>query len=307
MRGCIPLAWTLTMVSRFEYFSPRTLEETLDLLAQKKGTSKILAGGTDLLNGIQQRMASPSSLLSLRKIPSLHHQTFEPDRRELRVGSMTTLTEIVTSPLVLQKLPMLADAAASVGSMQIRNRGTLGGNICNASPAADTVPALLVLRSKAILTGPGATRVVPLEDFFLGPGKTTLREDEILTEMRIPLPPEGSKGVYLKQGIRKAMDIAIVGVAVLIDFTSSKRKACRDIHIALGSVAPTPLRAFGAEEMMKGKTLDDDIIRGTARKAGDESHPISDIRASAEYRKELVVVLTERAIRKAIGDGSPNP
>jgi CO/xanthine dehydrogenase FAD-binding subunit len=295
------------MLFPFEYFSPRTLEEALDLLTQKKGTIKILGGGTDLLNGIQQRTVSPSSLLSLRKIPSLHHQTLDPDARELRVGSMTTLTEIVTSSLVVQKLPILAEAAACVGSIQIRNRGTIGGNICNASPAADTVPALLVLKGKAVVTGPGGTRVIPMEDLFMGPAKTMLREDEILTEIQIPLPPEGSKGIYLKQGIRKAMDIAIVGVGVLIDFTSAKREACRDVHIALGSVAPTPLRAFRAEEIMKGKTFEDDLIRRTAREAGNESCPISDLRASAEYRKELVVVLTERAIRKAIGNGAFNP
>jgi carbon-monoxide dehydrogenase medium subunit len=288
------------MSSSFEYFSPRSLEEAIDLLSQEKEATKILAGGTDLMNGIRQRMVSPASLLSLRKISSLRYQTYDRDHRELRVGPMIALTEIATSPLILQHAPILAEAAERVGSVQIRNRGTIGGNICNASPAADTIPALLVLQSKVNVTGPGGSRVIPLEQLFLGPGKTALREDEILTEIQIPLPPEGSKGIYIKQGIRKAMDIAIVGVGVLIDFTSSKREICRDIRIALGSASPTPLRAFGAEQIMRGRSLEDSIIKETAREAGNECRPISDIRASAEYRKELVVVLTERAIRKAV-------
>jgi carbon-monoxide dehydrogenase medium subunit len=295
------------MSSSFEYFSPRSLEEAIDLLGQNKGTTKILAGGTDLLNGIRQRTVSPASLLSLRKISSLRYQTLDRDRRELRIGPMTALAEIVTSSLILRHVPILAEAADRVGSVQIRNRGTIGGNICNASPAADTIPALLVLQSKVKVTGPGGSRVIPLEHLFLGPGKTALREDDILTDIEIPLPPEGSKGIYLKQGIRKAMDIAIVGVGVLIDFTSPKREGCRDIRIALGSVSPTPLRAFGAERVMKGKPFDDDIIKKTAREAGNECRPMSDIRASAEYRKELVVVLTERAIRRAMENGLLSP
>jgi CO/xanthine dehydrogenase FAD-binding subunit len=295
------------MLSAFEYFSPRSLEEAMDLLKQENGAMKIMAGGTDLVNGIRQRRVSPTSLLSLRKISSLRYQTLDRDRRELRLGPLTTLTEIVTSPLVIQNVPILAEAAVRVGSIQIRNRGTIGGNICNASPAADTIPALLVLQSKVNVTGPGGTRVIPMEQLFLEPGKTALREDEILTEIQIPLPPGGSKAIYLKQGIRKAMDIAIVGVGVLVVFTSPKREVCKDIRIALGSVAPTPLRAFGAEQVMKGKALEDNIIKETAREAGNESSPISDIRASAEYRKELVVVLTERAIRKAMENGSLNP
>jgi CO/xanthine dehydrogenase FAD-binding subunit len=294
------------MISAFEYFSPLSVEEAMDLLDQHKGSLKILAGGTDLINGIRQRMVSPLGLLSLRKISSLRYLTFNHDQRELRVGPMTTLTEIATSPLVIQHVPILAEAAGRVGSIQIRNRGTIGGNICNASPAADTIPALLVLQSRVKVIGLGGTRTISLEQLFLGPGKTALREDEILTEIQIPLSPEESKGVYFKQGIRRAMDIAIVGVGVLVVFASSKRKECKDIRIALGSVAPTPLRAPRAEQVIKGRPLDDSLIRETAKEAGKESRPISDIRASAEYRKELVVVLTERAIRKAMEDGSPN-
>ncbi len=292
------------MLSTFDYFSPRSVEEAMDLLSRKTGSVKILAGGTDLINGIRQRTVFPSALLSLRRISSLRSLSLDHEHRELKIGPMTTLTEIATSSLVSQEAPILAQAAGRVGSVQIRNRGTIGGNICNASPAADTVPPLVVLQSRVAVTGPEGTRTIPMEQLYLGPGKTALREDEILTEIRVPLPPEGSKGVYLKQGLRKAMDIAIVGVGVLLVFTSSKREGCKDIRIALGSVAPTPLRAFRAEQVIRGKTLEEGLIREAAKEAGEESRPISDIRASAEYRKELVVVLTERAIRKAMEDGS---
>ncbi len=295
------------MLAPFEYHSPESLEETTALLSQKKTDMKILAGGTDLVNGIRRRVLSPSSLVSLKKVSSLRYLSLDRGHRELRVGSMTTLTELATSPLIIQNVPILAEAAGQVGSVQIRNRGTIGGNICNASPAADTIPPLLVLQGKVKILAPGGTRVVPMEELFLAPGKTVLRADEIVTEIQIPLPPEGSKGAYIKQGIRKAMDIAIIGVAVLLVFTPSKRDVCRDVRIALGSVAPTPIRAFHAEQRMKGKSLRDDVIRETAREAGNEIRPISDIRASAEYRKELVVVLTERVIREAMQNGSPIP
>lgn len=282
------------MLKKFDYFAPHSIEEAFSLLWKYRGGVKILAGGTDLLNSMGKNRISPSCLISLKNIPELNCVWFDTSERTLKIGAMTTLSEIVSSPLIQKDFRLIADAAEMVGSVQVRNRGTIGGNICNASPAADTVPALLVLQSKIKIMRLKEARVVPLEEFFVGPGTTVLEDKEILTEIQIPLAPKGARTVYLKQGIRKAMDIAIVGVAVLI---VSNAGICEDIRIALGSVAPTPIRAFKAERTLRGKILEDRAIEGTVNEASDESNPISDVRASAEYRSEIVKVLTERAIK----------
>jgi carbon-monoxide dehydrogenase medium subunit len=226
--------------------------------------------------------------------------TFDKKDSILRIGAMATLSEIVSNPLVIKNFGIIANAADEVASVQIRNRATIGGNICNASPAADTIPALLVLQSKLKLIGSTGHRIVPLENFFTGPRSTVLKADEILTEVVVPLPPARSTSVYLKHGVRKAMNIAIVGLAVLIVFDSSKKNIFEDIRIGLGSVAPTPIRALRAEKILSGKAPQNHIIEAAAIEAANETSPISDIRASAEYRREIVRVLTERAIKDLI-------
>ncbi len=288
------------MLGEFDYFAPQNLEKAVSYLAKYRGEIKILAGGTDLLNSMHKKSVSPQYLLSLKKMSSLNYIFFDKGEHVLRVGPMTTLSEIASSPFINQHFEILAQAANKVGSVQIRNRGTIGGNICNASPAADTVPALLVLQSKIKIAGPVGMRVIPLEQFFVGPGATLLKDDEILTEVEIPLPPEGSTAIYIKQGIRKAMDIAIVGIGVLLVFNANGKEICEDIRIGLGSVAPTPIRVSKAEGVLKGKLLYNSLIREAAEEAGNEINPISDIRATAEYRRELVIAVTEQAIQDLI-------
>jgi len=185
-----------------------------------------------------------------------------------------------------------------MASVQIRNRGTIAGNICNAVPSADTVPALLTLGAKLKLTGRGSSRVITLDGFFTGPNKTIMRDDELLEEIVVPAMPSGSRGVYLKLTQRHVMDLAIVGVAVLMTID---RGTCRDVKIALGAVSPAPMRAPRAESVLKGKPLTGELINSAARLAADESKPISDHRASAEYRKDMVAVLTKRAIGQIAG------
>ncbi len=282
------------MLKRFDYFTPSSLDEAISLLGKYKASSKLLAGGTDVLNSMRKRKISPSCLISLKDISELNHISFDAGERMLKIGPVTTLGEIVSSSLIQKDFRVIADAADMVGSVQVRNRGTIGGNICNASPAADTAPALLVLQSRVKIQGSAGERLVPLEKFFVGPGSTVLGEDELVTEIQVPLPPEGAGMVYFKQGIRKAMDIAIVGVAVLLVSDSGR---CEEVRIGLGSIAPTPIRAMQAERVLRGKALEDQGIESTAKTASDEACPISDIRASAEYRKEIVKVLTERAIQ----------
>ena len=188
-----------------------------------------------------------------------------------------------------------------MASPQVRNRGTIAGNICNAVPSADSAPPLLTLGAKLKLISQRGERIIKIEDFFTGPSQTALNNDEILQEIHIPHPPPNSQGVYLKLNPRRAMDLAIVGVAAVV---TAQDGVCQDIRLALGAVAPTPTRARKAEATLRGKKLDDNIIEKAAQTAAGEARPIDDHRASAEYRRDMVEVLVKRAIKQAIGGRS---
>jgi CO/xanthine dehydrogenase FAD-binding subunit len=213
------------------------------------------------------------------------------------MGATTTLHEIETSKMVRQVCPVLNDAAGMIGSLQVRNRGTLGGNLCNGSPAADSAPALLVLDAQLELASPSGTREIPVEDFFAGPGETVLKHGEILKRIRIPQPAPDTQSVYLKFGPRKAMDIAVVNVAVSLKLDDDG--SCRDARLALGSVGPTPRRAKKAEAALIGE-LTEERIQGAAALAPAETSPIDDVRGGKAYRTHLVKVLITRAIREAM-------
>jgi len=186
------------------------------------------------------------------------------------------------------------------GSVAVRNQGTLGGNLCNAAPSAEMAPSLIGLSAKAKIVGPEGERIVPLEDFFKGPGLTVLKKGELLVEIQVPDPSLGVRGVYLKHSIRGSIDLAIVGVAVIGDF-EPKGNTCQDVKIVLGAVAPTPMRARGAEELLRGKKIKNGLIEESAEKASAESRPISDVRASEWYRREMVKVLTRQGLNKIMG------
>lgn len=280
---------------KFEYFAPKTIEEACSLLAQYKGEARILAGGTDLLVKMKNRRTVPSYLINIKNIPDLDYFHYD-EEAGLRIGALTTLEAIKTSPLVRRRFDILGQAASVMGSVEIRNQGTIGGNLCNAAPSAETAPALIALSARAKIVGPAGERTVALEDFFTGPGETVLQSGEILTEVQIPNPPPRSGGVYLKYSIRK-MDIAAVGVGVL--FTLNGGESCADIKIALGAVAPTPIRARKAEEVIRGQQPTEELMARAAQVAAEESRPITDIRSRAEKRKEMVGVLTRQAIEQA--------
>jgi len=193
---------------------------------------------------------------------------------------------------------LLLQACSLIGSVQIKNRGTIGGNICNAAPSADSVPSLLCLGARVLLASADRTRTVALEDIFIEPGKTVINSDELLVEIEIPTPPAGSTGGYLRLTTREEMDIAVAGVASFI--TPSRQKdSIDDVRIAFGAVAPTPRRALKAEAVLRGKSLNGDLIETAAETAAGEASPISDIRGSAGYRRELVRVLTARTLKSA--------
>ena len=277
----------------FSYFSPRTLGEAIDLLIKHAPEAKILAGGTDLLVEMKEGIVTPHYVIDLKNIPALNHIKLE--NQYLKIGALVTVREIEVHPSVREHAGILAQAASLLGSLQVRNKGTIGGNLCHASPAADLAPPLLALEGKVGMIGKNGERMEDLENFFVGPGMTTLKSDEILTEIQVPLPPPGSTGIYLKFSPRKAMDLALVGVAALITLNTTSQ-ICTRARFALGAVAPIPVRAKKSEKILEGQRIERELLQEVSDQAAEESRPISDIRGSAWYRKEVVKILVEQGI-----------
>ena len=284
------------VLPQFEYLAPKTIGEACNLLLELGSPAKVMAGATDLIPPMKDKAISPEYLIDLKKIPDLDYLEYD-EKEGLKIGALTTLRTIETSPLVKEKNPAVAHAAKVVASTQIRAKGTMAGNICNASPSCDTAPNLLAQGAKILVQGPNKDRIIQAEDFFLGVKKTSLEPGEIVTGIVIPPLAENERAAYIKHAVRKAMDLAIIGVAVKIKVEDG---ICTDAHIALGAVAATPIRAPKAEEALIGKALTDEVIVKASEEAMDSCHPISDIRASAEYRKDMIRVFTNRAVRQAM-------
>ncbi len=285
-----------TRLPRFEYLAPKSIEETLFLLWQHGKEAKVIAGGTDLLPQMKRRELAPRYLIGLKNIEGLDYIKYNK-AQGLRIGPLTTIHAVATSLVVKERFPALAQAAQSMASAQIRNIGTVVGNICNAVPSADTAPALLVLGAKIrAASHREGERSIPAEGFFTGPSQTVLHDDELVLEIQVPSPVPHSSSVYLKQMVRSAMDLAIVGVAAAVAAVDGK---CGNVRIGLGAVAPTPLRAKKAERMLKGSVFDDRLVEQAAEAAAAESRPITDVRASLEYRRDIVRVLTRRALNQS--------
>lgn len=281
----------------FNYYAPKTLREAIDFLSTYGTEAKIMAGGTDLLVEIKDEVITPKYVIDLKRIAGLNN--IECYKNHLSIGALVTVREVETSPLISRHLRILAEAASVLGSIQIRNKGTIGGNLCHASPSADLAPPLIALDGKLCMRGKSGERKETLENFFIGPGLTILDPDEILIEIQIPIPLPNTNGTYLKFSPRKAMDLAVVGVATLITLDSSN-SVCTQARIVLGAVAPTPIRAKKAEKILEGKKITKDDIQEASNLAAEESKPISDIRGSAWYRKQLLKVLVERSITQAV-------
>lgn len=286
----------------FDYFAPQRLEEAVSLLRRYGSKAALLAGGTDLLLRLERRLVAPSVVVDLKKIR--HLRGIQSNRIGLRIGALTLMEEITSSPLVQRRYGIIAKGAAVVGSIQTRNRATLGGNLCNASPAADTAPPLIALAAQARIAGARRARQVPLEEFFLGPGKSCLKLNELLKEIFIPSPARRSGGSF-QRSTRTAMDIALVNCAVSLCL-APKDEIIADIRIALGAVAPTPVRAKPAEDVLRDKKPDKKLIEEAADRAAASVRPIDDVRSSASYRREMVRVLTKRAIEEALGEALGN-
>lgn len=291
----------LLKLPKFDHLEAKTIEEVCSLLAKYKGKARVIAGGTDLLVSMKGREISPQYIINIKAIPNLDGINYSRKDR-LLIGAMTTLAAIESSPIIGERFAILSSAAHQTGSPHIRNIGTIGGNLCNAAPSADMAPSLIGLGAKAKIKGLKGERIVTVEEFFLGPGLSILKAGEILTEIQVPNPPPHTRGVYLKLPARTAIDIAVVGVAVVVTL-NTKGINIADAKIVLGAVASTPIRARQAEDTIKGKALDDELIQKAAQAAADEAKPISDVRGSASYRKEMVKVLTNRALKQATTQG----
>jgi aerobic carbon-monoxide dehydrogenase medium subunit len=276
----------------FEYQSPATIEEAISLLTTSDLNSVVLAGGTDLLPLVRNGKVHPERVIDIKKLDLLYGiRRNEPG--EVEIGAAVTVHELENDPLLQEHFPALVSAAATLASFPVRCRATIGGNVCHASPSADLVPPLMIYDAKVHLVGSKGERNLTLEDFHTGPGQTLMQPDEILTKISMPIPAHKVHSLYLKHSPRKAMDLAVVGVAALFGRLDSGET---EIKIALGAVAPTVIRATGAEQAWReqGPLVWEEL--GVL--AAQESSPIDDVRATAEFRRKIVAVLVTRAFKE---------
>ena len=278
------------------YFAPKSVKEALSLLSEYGQKARVISGGTDLLMQMKHREVLPEYVISIGGIAELSFITYD-ETKGLNIGVLTNVADIANSPLVKRKFSILAQAAGMLGTPTIRNQATLGGNLCNAAPSADTAPSLMVLGAMAKIVGAASEKIIPLENFFTGPGQTILEHGHLLTEIQIPNLSPHSGGAYLKQTRRQGADLAVVGVAALVVMDG---EIVRDVKIVLGAVAPTPIRAKRAEAILRGHRIDDKRLEESSQAAMHEAKPIDDVRGSADYRRTLVAVLVKRAVARAI-------
>ncbi len=275
---------------RFEYFAPSSLEEALELLNKYGSEAKVLAGGTDLLVKMKMRVVEPKYVINIKKLKELSY--IRDEGGEVRIGALTKWRELERSDVIMKYFPALYDAVKAMGGTQIRNMATIGGNLCNASPAADSAPPLMVLEARLILASREGEREVPITQFFKGPGKTVMRPDELLKEIIIPKPEPGTGSAFIKVA-RTAMDLAKISAATAVKVEDGRIKFAR---IAIGSAAPTPVRAWKTEEALKGKPFTPEVIRENVKLVETEISPIDDVRSTAFYRREVSKVIVEDAL-----------
>lgn len=275
----------------FAFFEPTTLAEASRLFAEEH--AQLLAGGTDLVIGMKALTETPQSVISLQKIPGLAGITTYGD--SINIGAMTKVREVELSADIQQHHTALAEGAAEIGSIQIRNLATIGGNIAHASPAADTVAGLLVADAQVDIASADGERSVPIDELFTGPGQTVLTPGEIITRFRLPKPASGSH--YIKHKIREVMDLAFIGVAAAVNLDNG---TITDARIGLAAVAPTPIRATEAEELLRGNAPTPELLEQAGETAAAGCSPISDLRCSAEHRREMVNILTKRTLQNAL-------
>ncbi len=280
-----------------EYLRPKSIEEAISLCQRYGERARYIAGATDLMVKIKDRQIRPEYLISLKGIPGLDQITFE--QGTLRIGALVTHRRLELSLVIWKHFPILLDAVENIGSVQIRNVATLGGNIVNAVPSADGATPLIALGAKVRLVGPNGEREMAIETIFTGPGQTLLEHGEILCEFIVPPLPPRTGGAYWKHMRRAAMELPILGVSVLVSLAEDWQ-TCEEARIGLGVMAPTPMRASNAERILKGKVLGEEILIEAGKAAAAESKPRDTARGEAWYRREMVEVLIPRVGKVAI-------
>jgi CO/xanthine dehydrogenase FAD-binding subunit len=283
------------LLPRFEYDEPKSLEDTCELMASFGAKAKLLAGGTDLLVNMKKKLMAPAHVVSLGRVEPL--RALEGSNGVIRIGALMTASAIAEAEGVKKSLSALAKGASSLGSPLIRNLATIGGNLVSARPAADLPPPLMAYGAELLLKKKGGERKVPVEAFFKGPGMTVIGPDEILAEIVVSKPPPGSGAGYMKLGVRKTLEISIVNVAAFLSVDGAG--AIRTARVVLGAVAPTPIRAPSAETVLVGQKPSQEVFAKAGEAAAGDSRPIDDFRGSAKYRREMVKVLTRRALQVA--------
>ena len=276
-------------MTKFAYHRPKTLGEALALLDQLDHCA-LIAGGTDMMVRIHKRDLQPGALVSLSAIDGL--DGIQPIESGIQIGALTTMAEITSHPRLAIDYPVLVQAASRVGSQQVRNRATIGGNLCNCSPCADTAGPLLVHQARLRLVNPHGEREIEVADFFEGPGQTCSPANEILSHILLPAPPQQAQAIFIKES-RVCMDLAICSLSCLLDLADD---TCQQARLAAGSVAPVPMRLTRVESFLQGKKIDPEVIEHAAQLAVDQVTPIDDIRASALHRRHLIGVFTKQAL-----------
>jgi len=284
------------LLPEFEYFRPTTLDEALELLNKHAGEAAILAGGTDLLVDMRLRIKRPKYVIDIKGIKELHKVEYE-EGIGITIGATVTLNELLRNKVIKEKYHVLWDAMRQMCDYHLRNRATLIGNICNASPAADSAPALLILNAKVNIASAEGTRTVDIKDFFTWVKKTVLKPNELVTSVFIPEPPKGSKGKYYKV-VRSVEDLALVGVAGLV--ANPKVPSERIVRLAYASVAPTPVRVFEVEELFKQDKPINELIDKAVEIVLKRLSPISDVRATKEYRLHMIEIGTRLVLKELL-------
>ncbi|MFC2013678.1 FAD binding domain-containing protein [Chloroflexota bacterium] len=285
------------MVMDCEYLKPKALEEALALISQYKEESKIIAGGQSLLVLIQEGLVKPNYLIDIKGVSALDYINFDKNEG-LRIGSLTTHRAIETSPVIRNGFGVLCEMEEEVATIQIRNRGTIGGNICHADPAGDPCPVLIALNAKVKMASLSGERTMSLEEFNKDYFESALQDDDILTEVQVPITPPHTGSSYAKFRIAER-DSTLVATAALITL-NAKNEACDNARIVLGGAAPIPLRVEKAEKLLLGAEVTDDLLEEVAQIASEESSPIPDMSGSEEYKRELVRILVKRVAKEAL-------
>jgi CO/xanthine dehydrogenase FAD-binding subunit len=285
------------VIKEFEYFAPKTVAEACSLLSQYKEEAKMIAGGQSLLILMWQGLVAPEYVIDIKGISDLDYINFD-DKEGLRIGALTTHRAIEKSPLIRNGFKVLSEMELMLATVQTRNWGTIGGNLCHADPAGDPAPPLIAMNARVKMVGSGGERVAALEDFSKDFFETILQADEMLTEIQVPKPPPNTGTAYMKFALMEG-DSAIVGAAASITLEPGGG-VCKDARIVLGGVAPVPLRVKRAEQVLVGKKVAEELMAEAAQVAAEEARPTSDMHASAEYRRELVRVFVRRAARQAL-------